>query len=141
MSAAAAPHSGGCLCGAVRYEVRGTLRPVIMCHCTQCQRSTGHVMAATAARHAEFRLVTEEGLEWYSSSAEARRAFCRRCGSTLFWQGAGRAYISIAAGTLDDSSGLEIAGHIFVADKGAYYTITDGTPQRSDGNFSVTWRP
>lgn len=139
MSGSAASHSGGCLCGAVRYEVRGTLRPVIMCHCTQCRRSTGHVMASTAARHADFHLVKEAGLEWYTSSPEARRAFCRRCGSTLFWQGAGRGYISIAAGTLDDSSGLATACHIFVADKGGYYTIGDGTPQHADGRFSVTW--
>jgi hypothetical protein len=123
----------------VRYEVRGPLRPVVMCHCTQCQRSTGHVMASTAARHGDFRLISEEGLEWYASSSQARRAFCRRCGSTLFWQGAGRDYISIAAGTLDDSSGLAIACHIFVADKGGYYAISDGTPQHSDGRFSVTW--
>jgi hypothetical protein len=139
MSGSAPPRGGGCLCGAVRYEVLGKLRPVIMCHCTQCQRSTGHVMASTAARHADFRLISDEALEWYTSSAEARRAFCRRCGSTLFWQGAGRDYLSIAAGTLDDSSGLEIACHIFVADKGSYYEITDGKPQHSGDAFSVAW--
>ena len=98
--------SGGCLCGAVRYEVRGSLRPIVMCHCTQCRRMTGHLMAATAARHADFRLLTGGGLRWYASSHEARRGFCAHCGSTLFWQGVERDYISIAAGTLDDSSGL-----------------------------------
>jgi hypothetical protein len=132
-------YRGGCLCGAVRYEIRGTLRPVIMCHCKQCQRTTGHVMAATAARHSDFHLLSDAGLEWYTSSSEARRAFCRRCGSTLFWQGAGRDYISIAAGTLDDTRGLEIAGHIFVAHKGSYYPIADGMPQQSGGAFSVKW--
>ena len=110
-----------------------------MCHCTQCRRSTGHVMAATAARHADFRVLADGGLEWFSASPRARRGFCRRCGSTLFWQSEGRDYISIAAGTLDDSSGLEIACHIFVADKGAYYEIDDGMPQRIDGEFSLTW--
>jgi hypothetical protein len=139
MSGSAPPRGGGCLCGAVRYEIRGKLRPVIMCHCKQCQRSTGHVMASTAARHSDFHLVGDEGLEWYTSSPEARRAFCRRCGSTLFWQGAGRDYLSIAAGTLDDTSGLEIACHIFVADKGSYYEIADGTPQHGGGGFSVAW--
>jgi hypothetical protein len=139
MSGSEAPRGGGCLCGAVRYEIRGTLRPVIMCHCKQCQRTTGHIMAATAARHADFHLVSDAGLEWYTSSSEGRRAFCRRCGSTLFWQGAGREYVSIAAGTLDDTSGLEIAGHIFVADKGSYYKIADGTPQQNGGAFSVKW--
>jgi hypothetical protein len=100
---------------------------------------TGHFMAATAARHADFRVSSEGELHWYASSAEGRRGFCRRCGSTLFWQGAGRDYVSIAAGTLDDASGLTVAWHIFVADKGAYYEIGDAAPQSRDGNFDVPW--
>jgi len=139
MSAASRQRTGGCLCGAVRYEVRGPLRPVVMCHCTQCRRVTGHVMAATAARHGDFRLLSEGALGWYASSAAARRGFCTRCGSTLFWQGGGRDYVSIAAGTLDDSSGLHIACHIFTADKGCYYEIGDSAPQRRDGSFRLTW--
>jgi hypothetical protein len=130
---------GGCLCGAVRYEVHGELRPVVMCHCTQCRRMTGHIMAATAARRGDFRLVVDGALAWYASSEEARRGFCVRCGSTLFWEGVGRDYISIAAGTLDDSGGLEVACHIFVADKGAYYQIADAAPQIMDGGFSLPW--
>jgi hypothetical protein len=130
-------HTGGCLCGAVRYEVAGPLRPVVLCHCTQCRRSTGHFMAATAARHRDFRLSEAPELRWYASSQSARRGFCGRCGSTLFWQGEGRDYISIAAGTLDGASGLTSACHIHVADKGDYYTITDGLPQRPDGSFAV----
>jgi hypothetical protein len=131
--------TGGCLCGSVRYEVRGTLRPVIMCHCTQCRRTTGHFMAATAARLGDFRLLSEGELRWYRSSQQARRGFCARCGSTLFWEGEARDYLSIAAGTLDDSSGLAVAGHIFVADKGAYYDIDDAAPQIRDGAFQVPW--
>jgi hypothetical protein len=139
MSEKSERRTGGCLCGAVRYEVHGLLRPIVMCHCTQCRRVTGHHMAATAARHGDFRLLTQAGLRWYTSSAEARRGFCTQCGSTLFWQGAARDYISIAAGSLDDSSGLWTACHIFTADKGGYYEITDSAPQRRDGNFSLAW--
>jgi hypothetical protein len=135
----APPRAGGCLCGGVRYEVRGTLRPVIMCHCTQCRRVTGHFMAATAARLADFHLTAREPLRWYQSSPQAQRGFCANCGSTLFWKDAGRDYVSITAGTLDDSSGLSVAGHIFVDDKGAYYEIDDGAPQFHDGAFRVAW--
>jgi hypothetical protein len=94
-------------------------------------------MAATAARHSDFRLLAAEELRWYESSDLARRAFCGRCGSTLFWQGNGRDYVSIAAGTLDGATGLTSACHIHVADKGDYYSIDDGVPQRADGGFSV----
>lgn len=139
MSGSQPVRRGGCLCGAVRYEVHGALRPIVMCHCTQCRRVTGHLMAATAARRAELRLLTAGELHWYDSSAQARRGFCARCGSTLFWEARGRDYLSIAAGTLDDASGLNIACHIFVADKAAYYEITDPAPQIMDGTFSVPW--
>jgi hypothetical protein len=130
--------SGGCLCGAVRYEVRGPLRPVAMCHCTQCRRFTGHFMAATAAHHSDFTLLTSDGLKWFDSSPEARRGFCGRCGSSLFWQGPGRDFISITAGSLDDSRGLSVACHIFVADKGGYYEILDSAPQKS-GDAVIPW--
>lgn len=129
--------TGGCLCGAVRYCVSGPMRQVVACHCTQCRRTTGHFMAATAAKRCDFQLVSDGGLKWYSASPEARRGFCERCGSTLFWDGAGRDYVSIAAGTLDDASGLQIACHIFVAAKGGYYSIEPGPPQIPDGTFSI----
>lgn len=132
-----AARTGRCLCGAVRYAVAGPLRPVVLCHCSQCRRSTGHFMAATAARHRDFRVSDAPELRWYESSDAARRGFCSRCGSTLFWQGVGRDYISIAAGTLDGATGLSSACHIHVADKGDYYSIEDGVPQRADGSFSV----
>jgi hypothetical protein len=131
------PRAGGCLCGAVRYEITGPLRAVVLCHCTQCRRSTGHFMAATAARHRDFRLRDAAELRWYPSSDSARRGFCGRCGSTLFWQAEARDYISIAAGTLDGATGLKSACHIFVADKGDYYALNDGLAQHRDGSFAV----
>src|SRR5258705_7980474 len=127
--------TGGCLCGAVRYSVHGALRPVVMCHCTQCRRMTGHFMAATAARRAEFRLLSEGELKWYAASNEARRGFCGRCGSTLFWEAVGRDYISIAAGGPDDSRGLTVACPIFVSSKGCSYQNYPGNPPNRARTF------
>src|SRR3979490_1956777 len=115
--------TGGCLCGAVRYSVAGALRPVVVCHCTQCRRMTGHVMAATAARRADFRPGAEGGLEWYAGANEARPGVCGRCGRPVLGGGGGRDYISIGAGSLDASRALTVPCHIFVADKGDYYEI------------------
>ena len=91
------------MCAAVRYRVTGPLRDVVGCHCSQCRRMTSHFMAATAARLADFALLADTTLRWYAASAEARRGFCAACGSTLFWAGNDRDYLSIAAGTLDDA--------------------------------------
>jgi hypothetical protein len=122
-------HSGACLCRAVAYEVTGPLRNAVGCHCTQCRKVTGHYLAATPARHDDFRFTRDDGLAWYRSSDTAKRGFCRICGSTLFWQGEGRDYISIAAGSLDPPTGIRLEGHIFCADKGDYYDINDGDYQ------------
>ncbi len=78
------------MCAAVRYRVTGPLRDVVGCHCSQCRRMTGHFMAATAARLADFALLADTTLRWYAASAEARRGFCAACGSTLFWAGNGQ---------------------------------------------------
>jgi hypothetical protein len=127
--------TGGCLCGAVRYQVSGPLRDVVACHCTMCRRQSGSFVHASAARLAEFRLIEERGLAWYRSSPGARRGFCKLCGSNLLWQADGRPTISIMAGGLDSTDGLALAEHICVADKGAYYGLDDGLPQSH--SFSV----
>lgn len=130
MSAAAAVRAtGGCLCGEVRYEVRGQLRPIVACHCTQCRRMTGHFLAATAAVESDFALTRESGLKWFDSSPQARRGFCGHCGSTLFWRGRGRDYVAIAAGSIDGATGLQLVQHIHTVDKGDYYGLDDGVVQ------------
>jgi hypothetical protein len=118
------PVTGRCLCGAVRYEVRGPLRDVLICHCVECRRWGGHVAACTAARRADVVLLEERGLRWIDSpdsDAHARRGFCGECGSSLFWDAPGRDIISILAGTLDPPTGLRIVGQEYVHQASDYY--------------------
>ena len=126
---------GGCLCGAVRYETEGPLRPVVACHCTQCRKTSGHHVAATSAPRDG--VVIEGRVQWYQSSAEARRGFCPVCGSNLFWDGPG-SHLSIFAGTLDAPSGIRLEGHIFCADKGDYYNIDDDLPKADGDHPDIT---
>ncbi|HET8977899.1 MAG TPA: GFA family protein [Solirubrobacteraceae bacterium] len=125
--------TGGCLCGAVRYEVRGPLRDVLICHCRECRRWHGHVAACTAADRRDLVLVLERGLRWIDSphsDAGARRGFCAECGSSLFWDAPGRETVSIAAGTLDEPTGLTVSAHWYIEQAGDYYAIdADGLPR------------
>lgn len=122
--------TGGCLCGGVRYRVTGPLRPIIYCHCGQCRRTSGHFVAATAADADALEIVAGESLAWFASSEHASRGFCRRCGSSLFWRPENGSHVSIMAGTLDNSDGLEPVEHIYVGDKGGYYELADDLPKR-----------
>lgn len=132
---------GGCLCGAVRFEVAGKLRPVVICHCGQCRRQTGLALASTAARRTDIRFLEQGGLRWFHSSPGARRGFCAGCGSVLFWDAPGRDIVSIAAGSLDDGSSLEVACHIHAADKAQWETIADGLPVHAGSDYDLPpWR-
>ncbi len=124
-------HTGGCLCGAVRYEARGPLADVTACHCSQCRRQSGHLYATTGVARQDLMLIEDRGLKWYRASETARRGFCGECGSTLFWESDAGDATAILAGSLDAPTGLKLARHIFVADKGDYYDITDGLPQHA----------
>jgi hypothetical protein len=122
-------HLGGCLCGAVRYEIRGALRPVINCHCGQCRRFHGHYGAYSGAPWENVKIMESGKLHWYRSSDRARRGFCAACGSSLFWDKDGGSFLSIAAGSLDEPTGLTTVRHIFTAHRGDYYEISDGLEQ------------
>jgi hypothetical protein len=122
-------HTGGCLCGRVRYRVDGALRGVIVCHCSQCRRTSGHYAAMTSAPSNNITIMSSDSLVWYRSSDSAQRGFCDACGSNLFWKQAGRDAVSITAGTLDLPTHLAVEQHIFVADKSDYYSINDDLPQ------------
>ena len=113
---------GSCLCGAVVFEVDAPLRPVVVCHCTQCRKSSGHVWAASAVREARFRLIRDEGLRWYRSSDVAERGFCKDCGASLFWHPFGKGTMHFAPGALDGPTGLHVAEEWYLEDAGDYYT-------------------
>ena len=110
----------------MRYALRGELRGVYNCHCGQCRRSHGHLGVYTSVTHDQITFSETGGLKWYQSSAIARRGFCGECGSSLFWEPADKDHLAIAAGSIDQPSGLITLGHIFTADRGDYYTIDDG---------------
>jgi hypothetical protein len=120
-----ARRSGGCLCGAVRYEVCGPLRDVLICHCSQCRRVHGTPAAFSGAPEERFRLLEARGLAWYRSSDIAERGFCRDCGSSLFWRPLGKGRLSFTPGSLDDGHGLRCSAHVFTASKGDYYEIPE----------------
>lgn len=130
-------HRGKCLCEKVGFTATGPMRDVVYCHCTQCRRQTGHFVASTNVPNDQLVVSGVEHLRWFNSSEEAKRGFCAKCGSVLFWKIDSRDYTSILAGAFESPSGLKASMHIFVADKGDYYEINDGLPQYERSSPSV----
>ena len=129
--------TGRCLCGAVRYETSGPLRGVIVCHCVECRRFNGTSGAYSAAQRGDLAIADPEGvLRWFpgpASVTHGERAFCGRCGSSLFWRAPGVTTVSIAAGTLDGATGLRIVQHIWDEQR-ADWELTDDLPRVPRGN-------
>jgi hypothetical protein len=121
--------TGGCYCGAVRYEVRGAMKDVTYCHCSKCRKWHGHFGAYTANAREDFSLTKSDGLKWHTVSATVKRGFCQECGSSLFFDETGK-LMSFCPGTIDDPTGLKSKAHIYVASKGDYYAIADDLLKR-----------
>jgi hypothetical protein len=120
--------TGGCLCGAVRFEVEGPLRGVVLCHCTMCLKTHGHIAAYSAAPKKALRLTQSRGLKWYASSDFARRGFCGECGGSIFWERHGAETVSIAAGMLDAPTGLAILRQLHPQSASDYYEVDPRIP-------------
>jgi hypothetical protein len=122
--------NGSCLCGGVTFALTGPLRNSVACHCVQCRKTSGHYVSATQVDAGNLTLTADDTLQWYRSSPEAERGFCNACGSSLFWRHqADDGATSVMSGTLDAPTGIITEKHIYVADKGDYYTLADGLPQ------------
>ena len=122
-------YSGSCACGNVIFNVNGELSGVTYCHCTQCQKASGHYVASTSAKIADFELLSDSSLRWYQSSKYAKRGFCSNCGSNLFWKLSVEDEIGIWPGSLDNSPKLKSIEHIFCSSIPSHYEIKDDLPK------------
>jgi hypothetical protein len=122
--------TGGCLCGAIRYEVQGRLPPVGMCHCSLCRRASGGASNAVLN-------VRAERFVWLAGADQVREFrtpsgwgsfFCATCGCPAPHLFKGDRYL-IPAGSLDADPGPRVAGHIFVGSKASWTVIGDDAPQ------------
>jgi hypothetical protein len=93
--------TGGCQCGAVRYELMRAPKRTCICHCRMCQKASGQPFMA-------FATFDENDLRWtrgrpavFKSSSLAERGHCRDCGTPLFFKFEGHEF-SVTTGSLDD---------------------------------------
>lgn len=131
-------HNGSCLCGAVRFTIRGPLGKVSFCHCSQCRKQTGLYYASTDVANDHVEVTGADNITWYRSSDSAERGFCRICGSALFWRGDGADQVSILAGAFDQPTELVVGSHIYCADKADFYEIVDNLPRFEAGRSSTS---
>ncbi|HEY2719703.1 MAG TPA: GFA family protein [Solirubrobacteraceae bacterium] len=127
------PLQGGCLCGAVRFELTAPFVSAGYCHCTRCQRRTGSSSSANGRVPQDgFRLLQgEQQLVSYEPDGGRPKLFCATCGSALF---SGHPFsdeqVAVRLGTLDGDPGIRPSFRQYVASAAPWEPIPeDGLPR------------
>jgi hypothetical protein len=136
----AAVHTGGCLCGALRYRASGKPRVVVNCHCSLCRRAAGAPFVTWATFPiARFRFTAGEPGR-FRATAPAERTFCPRCGTPLtFFDDRRPAELDVTVCSFDKPERFPPDRHIFVANRVAWAHLDDGLAQHAA--FAVAPKP
>ena len=122
--------TGGCLCGALRYEAAVTESENWYCHCRMCQKATGSVVSTSAIiKKSQLRMLKGTA-KFYQSSTDIERGFCANCGSPMFFRPITEDWISILSGTLDDPEVAPPEGHYGVESRISWLKIVDDLKQQ-----------
>ncbi len=123
--------AGGCLCGAVRFEVTKRPKKVPYCHCKMCQRWSGSVLTSWAGfNKAAFRC-TQGEIKYYQSSEYAERGFCVECGSSLVQRPLDGDWFAVATGSLDHSEEFLPDEHSGIESQVPWLKIDDDLPRKT----------
>ena len=130
------PLTGGCGCGAVRFEIDAPLLSASYCHCTRCQRRTGTAASPNArTQPGSFRIVEgEEHVRAWAPEGGFEKSFCGLCGSALFSRDPKNPEtIGVRLGAFDSDPGIRPQWRQFVAYAAEWEPIPDdGLPRHPD---------
>jgi hypothetical protein len=121
--------TGGCFCGAVRYEASGAPLGSMICHCESCRRISGApVVPWVTVSRDHFKIVTGVPVE-FNSSHGVRRTHCAKCGTQLTYENdKSPTEIDIATCTLDDPNEFPPTHHSWLSDDLRWVRFGDGLP-------------
>jgi hypothetical protein len=126
--------TGGCQCGAVRYEITGAPLTTYVCHCRECRKQSASAFGISlTVRSGDLRVTQGETKSWTRGTDSGRRlkcVFCPACGSRLWHEGEPKGpTVSVKGGSLDGGVDLGQAQHIWVSRKLPGVVIPEGRPQ------------
>ncbi|WP_347989092.1 GFA family protein [Methylomonas sp. AM2-LC] len=128
-------YKGSCLCGSVKYEIKGELGAAVYCHCVRCRKASGSAFAANATvAEDSFKIVQgAESLKMFSTAEGVHRIFCSACGSPIISKrDSFPGVFRLRLGTLDTPITERLEAHIFVSSKADWYEIHDSLPQYTE---------
>jgi hypothetical protein len=125
--------SGGCECGAVRYEVADAFLYAANCHCSRCRAATGTAFKAFAGiERQKLAITTGHDTLLIVGEENENHTRCGVCGSLLFSVVRDGAFVHVALGSLVDAPSIRPTEHIYVGSKAPWFEITDALPQHEE---------
>lgn len=124
---------GSCLCGAVRFSVDLPSKWIAHCHCTYCRRAHGAALVTWAGFPSEHFTLEPESASptWYESSTGAKRGFCARCGSPMFFQSTRWPdEMHVARALFTDPLDREPGAHVFYETHVSWLDVNDDLPKK-----------
>jgi hypothetical protein len=125
--------TGGCMCGAVRYETTGLSFEITHCHCHSCRKHNGAAVVTLVGFMADQVTFNGEKRKIYESSPGVGRAFCGNCGTPLTWEGdssgRGGPIFEIHISTFDNPNLLVPTAHAFDPERIPWFDIADNLPR------------
>lgn len=118
--------TGGCLCGAVRFEAHGVPRFIVNCHCGDCRKATGAAFS-TWVGYDSANVSWTGQRSMYASSPTVQRGFCARCGTPLSYSG--KEWIAethLLAGVFDEQADLVPTGDAYPGEKLDWVALVGG---------------
>ena len=123
--------TGGCLCGAIRYLVRGEAIARTLCHCVSCRRATGGVTVAWAVFPKAAVEITRGQVREYSSSPGICWGFCPGCGSLVTYRRDTRPdHVDITTATLDEPGRFPPTVEIWTGERIAWEQLNPALPHK-----------
>ena len=123
--------TGGCLCGAIRYEADHQPLVSALCHCRMCQKNFGSAFsAALGFKSSGFRILFGAPV-CYQSSEFVQRSFCGSCGSPIAYQRDDTEFVAIQMGTLDHPEKYEPKAQIYTETKIPWVDIQSHLPDKT----------
>ncbi|EKT58612.1 GFA family protein [Providencia sneebia] len=124
-------HQGKCLCGAVTIKTHQSIDKISVCHCDMCQRWNGGPGFSIDCQD-DVSIDGADSITCFASSSWGERAFCKQCGTHLFYHLLSPSSYYVSAALFDEAKEAKMTMQIFIENKPKYYNFVEKTPMLTE---------
>ena len=137
--------TASCLCGTVSLEIKDAPDTTGACHCGMCRKWSGGVYLGVHCHADQVAISGKDNITTFASSDWAERAFCKTCGSNLYYRvtapGPHHGDLHIGLGLFDDPGEINLTEEIFIDKKPAGYAFANDTNKMTEAEVIAMFAP